>query len=343
VNREIDKINVAINAKYRELIATKGQATAVEVKNACQGTAASQETLLKIYREHNEAFEKRIGVNRTKNTYLNYHYGYTSLERFIREKYHVSDLSFRQLDCSFIENYDYFLRIDCRMQPATVVLKMIYLKKMIKIAIRKRIIHHNPFEGYCAERPKPKQKYLPAKEMKKLMKTPLKSSALEVTRDMFVFSCFTGLCYIDLYHLSYGQIEKEDDGFLWVKISRQKTDSEVRVPLLDEALRLIEKYRGTGCGDKVFPMKSASHTNRQLKKIAKQCGIERRLTFHMSRHTFATETCLSQGVSLEAVKRLMGHLDLGSTEIYAKTTHDKMNEDMQSLSEIIGRKYVLAS
>jgi len=343
VNCEIDKINVAVNARYREIVSIRGQATANDVKNAFQGNAGSQETLLKVFREHNEAFEKKVGVNRAEKTLLNYQFSYTSLERFIREKYRVSDLSFRQLDYSFIENYDYFLKIDCGISPGTVVIKMTHLRKMIKIAIRKRIINHNPFAGFSAGRPKPTQKFVPAAEMKKLMKTHLKSKALDVTRDMFVFSCFTGLSYIDLYHLTFKQIVKDNDGFLWVNISRQKTDNNSKILLLDNALRLIEKYRGSVSGDKVFPMKSCAHMNRQLKKIAMLCGIERRLTFHMSRHTFATETCLSRGVSIETVGRMMGHNDLNSTEIYAKVTHNKMNEDMKALSETLKGMYVLAS
>jgi hypothetical protein len=193
VNREIDKINVAVNAKFKEITSNRGKATANEVKNAYQGTSLSQETLLMVFREHNEAFEKRVGVNRAKGTYLNYQFSCTSLEQFIRKKYRLSDLSFRQLDFSFIENFDYFLKIDCGLTPGTIVIRMTHLRKMIKIAIRKRIISHNPFAGFCFERPKPTQKYLPTEEMKKLKKTHLKSSALNVTRDMFLFSCFTGL------------------------------------------------------------------------------------------------------------------------------------------------------
>jgi hypothetical protein len=107
VNEEIDRINVAVHAKYREILSIHGQVTANEVKNAFQGIASSQETLLMVFREHNAAFEKRVGVNRAKNTYSNYNIGYLYLERFIRNKYQVSDVSFRQLDFSFIEKFDY--------------------------------------------------------------------------------------------------------------------------------------------------------------------------------------------------------------------------------------------
>ena len=126
-------------------------------------------------------------------------------------------------------------------------------------------------------------------------------------------------------------------------ISRHKTDNASKIPLLKIPLQLIEKYRGTASDDKVFPMKSCGLMNGQLKKIAKLCGIDRRLTFHMSRHTFATETCLSQGIPIESVSRMMGHKKLSTTQIYAKVTQNKVNEDMKILSENICGKYFLAS
>jgi hypothetical protein len=161
VNREIDKINVAINAKYKEIVSIRGQASAGDVKNSYQGIAQSQEMLLEVFREHNEAFAKRVDVNRANSTYRNYQFSCTSLEEFIKKKYRVTDLSFKQLDYPFIENYDYFLKIDCGFAPGTVVIRMTHLRKMIKIAVRKRIISHNPFIGFCIERQKPTPKYVP--------------------------------------------------------------------------------------------------------------------------------------------------------------------------------------
>ena len=343
VNSEIDKINVAVNARYREIVSVRGEATADEVKNFYHGNASPQETLLKVFREQREQYEKRKGVTVAESTCRNYGNSLARLECFINSHYRVSDMPFRQLDYSFIVDYDYYLRIDCRMLPATVLRHMTYLRQIVRIAVRRGLIAQDPFAGYRPERPKPSQRYVPMEELNRLAETPLESKALEVTRDMFVFSCFTGLSYIDLYNLTGRHIVKSGDGLVWLNISRCKTDSESRIPLLDDALRLIEKYRGSGSGDRVFPMKHSSHMNRQLKKIAALCGIERRLTFHMSRHTFATETCLSQGVSIESVSRMMGHKKLSTTQIYAKVTHDRINEEMKALSEKLKGMYVLAS
>ena len=343
VNREIDKINVAVHARYKEIVSTKGKASANEVKNAFQGIFSSQETLLKVFYEHNEVYKEQIGINYSNGTWKNYEYNRTTLEQFINHKYHVSDLSFKQLNYSFIDDYDYYLRIDCGMMPSTALQNITSLRKMVKIAIKRKIISVDPFFGFSPEPPKACQRYVPVEELKKMMKTDLNSKALEVTRDMFVFSCFTGLSYIDLYHLTNEQIVKADDNSLWLNINRQKTGNVSKVPLLKAPLQLIEKYKGAGSGDRVFPVKSCSLLNGHLKKIAKLCGIERRLTFHMSRHTFATETCLSQHVPIGTVGRMMGHKKLKSTEKYAKVTRNKVNEDMSLLSEKTNGKYVLVS
>jgi site-specific recombinase XerD len=343
INGEIDRINVAVNAKYREILSVKGRATADEVKNSFQGIASSQETLLKLFREHNDEYGKRVGVNTAKSTFENYRNACTRLERFIKHKYHVSDLPFGQLDYSFIENYDYYLRINCRMMPNTVLNKMICLKKMVRIAVGRGIISRDPFIGYCAERPEACQRFVPSEELERLMKIQPGKPNLAFTRDMFVFSCFTGLAYVDLYNLTCEQVVTADDGSLWLNITRQKTGSVSKIPLLKVPLQIIEKYKGTAAGNRVFPVKSLCSMNGLLKKISALCGIERVLTFHMARHTFATETCLSQGVPIETVSRMMGHHKLSTTQIYAKVTHNKVDEDMKALSERIRGKYVLAS
>jgi site-specific recombinase XerD len=340
INSAIDKINVAINAKFREIISAKGQITAVELKNAIQGITSSQETLLSVFREHNDEYQKRTGINCALSTWRNYDNARAHLERFIYQKYHVSDIHFKQLDYSFIENYEYYLRIDLKMKPGTILHKTSHLRKMVRIAIGRGIINRDPFSGYSPERPKTTPKYVPADELEKIIHTCLISPAQEVTRDLFIFCCFTGLAYVDLYNLTNEHIVKMDDDAQWLNINRQKTGSGSKIPLLEVPLQIIEKYSGTTSGDKIFPMKSAPLMNLQLKKVAQHCGIGRLLTFHMARHTFATEICLSQGVPIETVSRMMGHNKLSTTQIYAKITHNKVEEDMNALSEKIDDKYI---
>jgi site-specific recombinase XerD len=342
VNCEIDKINVLAHARYTEIVSLRGQAAANEVKNAFQGISSVQDTLLKVFREHNDDYKNRVGVNRSRDAYLQYKYSYDSLQAFINQKYHVCDVSFRALDYSFIEYFDRYLRINCKLMPKTIMQRIICLRKMIKIAIGRGIIRSNPFNGYSSEKPVTGQKFIPFDDLEKLMNIPLKSRALNATRDMFVFSCYTGLSFIDMHHLTYRQIVRADDGSVRVNMNRQKTGNVSKIPLLEIPLQLIEKYRDTSVNGKVFPMKDNKTMNIQLNKTAKQCGIERRLTFHMARHTFATEICLSQRVPIETVSQMMGHKKLSTTQIYAKVTHGKLDEDMDILSEKLNGKYILA-
>ncbi len=284
VNREIDKANVSINSRYRELISLKGTATPVEVKEAFQGIASSQVGLLELFREHVEEYKIRIGVNRSASTWCNYNNSFNHLEGFITQKYHLRDIPVRQLDHAFIENYDFYLRIDCRMMPRTVLYRMVHLRKVTNIAIKKSIINRDPFAGYTPERPKTQQKYLHQEELRKIMAATFDRSCLNFARDMFVFASFTGLSFSDLYHLTNDQITKDSDGTSWLIVDRQKTNTPSNVPLLDIPLNMIDKYKGLATGNKVFPMISGNLTNKYLKEIAKQCGIELKLTFHMARH-----------------------------------------------------------
>jgi integrase len=343
VNREIDKIYVAIHARYSEIVALKGMVTATEVKEAYQGIASSQVGVLELFGEHNSAFEKMVGVNRAIRTWWKYRNAYGHLEKFISTKYRVRDIPVRQLDLSFIEDYDYFLRIDCRQMPNTVLCNVTPLRRIINIAIKKSIINRDPFSGYSPERPELQHRYLPWEDLSKMMKTSFSSPKLDFIRDMFVFSCFTGLSFSDLYQLTPEQLVKTDDGTIWLMVNRQKTDTPSNVPLLDIPLKIIEKYMGLAKDNRVFPMVSCALTNSYLKEIARECGIRRRLTFHMARHTFATEICTSHGVSFGTIRRMMGHFKPATTLIYATATHNKVKKDGKRLAKRLKNKYSLVS
>ncbi len=284
VNRKIDKVNVTIHARYKEIVSLKGTTTSLEVKEAFQGIASSQVGLLELFREHNEEYKKRVGVNRAISTWWNYRNSYNHLERFIIQKYHVLDIPVRQLDYDFIENYDFYLRIDCRQIPGTIISRMTHLRKITQIAVKRAVINRDPFAGYVSERPKTQQRYLPREELKRMMAATFDRPQLDFVRDMFVFASYTGLSFSDMRNLTNDQVVKDDDGSLWLMVNRQKTNTPSNVPLLDVPKDIIERYRGIAKGNKVFPMIACGVTNKHLKEIARQCGIERRLTFHMSRH-----------------------------------------------------------
>ena len=342
LNRTLDKINVSINAHHKEILENKGQVTAEQVKNTFQGIATEQETLVRYFMRHNQEFKKRIGINRELSTYQQYDISLKHLIKFLRKKYNLSDIPFSSLDFSFITSYDFYLRVELQRKPNTILGITRTMRRMIKLAIHEGIITRDPFDGYTPERPKAEQKYLTRAELDKIMTTPLDHPNRYLTRDMFLFSCFTGLAFRDMCNLTQKNLVRADDGVLWITTSRQKTGTPCHIPLLELPLQIIEKYKELTKDDKLLLMLSCGRLNINLKKIAKLCGIDKRLIFHMGRHTYASEITLSQGVPIESVSRMLGHRDLRSTQIYAKITNDKINEDMKSLETRIENKYQLA-
>lgn len=341
VNAILDKMGVAINTSYCKLQKEKNTITASEVKNTFQGIASQQETLIRYYEHHNEEFKKRVGVNRELSTQVQYENSLNHLKRFMSLKCKLSDIPFTHLDLSFIEKYDFYLRVELKLKSNTILGIMRHLRKMIKLTIGEGIITRDPFDGYSPERPKPEQKYLTRDELNKIMVTPLDHPCRYLTRDMFLFSVFTGLAYRDICNLIAKNIVRASDGVLWIETTRQKTGTPCEIPLMEIPLQILDKYKGLAPDGKLLPMLSCGKLNKNLKVIAKLCNIDRRLIFHMGRHTYATEICLSQGVPIETVSRMLGHRDLRSTQIYAKISNNKISEDTDKLEERIKDKFRL--
>lgn len=341
INARLDKARMSANAHYRELAAIKDDVTAQQVKCALQGIAASQETLVQYFERHNEKFGQRVGINREPSTFFEYQNALRHLKNFLKRKYNVSDVPFSSLDMSFIESFDFYLRVELKRKPNTILGIVTRVRKMIKYAICEGILTGDPFTGYAPERPKTQQKYLTRAELEKIMHTPLDHPNRYLTRDMFLFACFTGLAYRDMRNLTEQNIVEDEDGLLMIKTTRQKTGTPCEIPLLELPMRIIEKYRNVAPEGKLLLMLSCKRMNINLQKIAAICGIDRRLVFHCGRHTYASEITLSQGVPMETVSRMLGHKDLRSTRIYAKVTNEKIDEDMGKLENRLNDKYKL--
>ena len=177
------------------------------------------------------------------------------------------------------------------------------------------------------------KEYLTREELTAFFKAKLSSEHLEKVRDVFVFSCFTGLAYIDVAGLTQDNIRKSFDGNLWIMTKRQKTNTDVNVPLLDIPKMILKKYKGKLPNGKILPVISNQKLNAYLKEIADVCGIKKNLTFHLARHTFATTTTLSKGVPIETVSKMLGHTNIETTQIYARITNSKIGSDMQGLDK----------
>jgi len=340
VNRAIDHLTQEINKFYTELVDKQGYVTAELVKNALYGIGRKQEMLLKLFNEHNQEFKLRVGVNRVEDTYSSYLRSYRHLFNFISQKYGIEDIALDKLNLNFIDAYDFYLRVDRQMKQSTIVGHLIILKKMIRRAIHQGILNRDPFVNYIVEQPEKQCRHLKSEEIDKIMQIHIASKKVCHTRDMFIFCCFTGLAYSDIRNLSKGNITTQLDGSLWISIKRQKMKGECNIRLLDIPKQIIDKYKDDRKSDKVFNMISLNCICKNLEKIAVLCGIEH-ITFHMARHNFGTHITLSQGVPIETVSRMMGHRSIATTQIYAKITNKKVNEDMKLLSERITDKYAV--
>lgn len=341
-NREIDKMLLLLQRRYDELLEISDDITAVQVRDAFQGMAEKQVTLLGLFQEHNEEYTLRIGVNRAVNTVYQYKHTYRFVTEFLKEKYKVSDIPFKALDEQFIESFELYLRIDRKFQPGTSIGHVQRLKHIAQIAVNRCIVPFSPFKDFSPMKPKQKQRYLTGEELDKLMNTTFDTPNRNFTRDMFLFSVFTGICYCDMRNLTKRNVTRDNEGNLWIETRRQKTGTPENVRLLDIAVRIIRKYRGMAPDGKLFPMLTKESMNIHLKKMAGQCGIDRNLSFHMARHSFASQICLTQGVPIETVSKAMGHKNISTTQRYAKVTNEKVDRDVTDLSREIAGKYELA-
>ena len=339
INRRLDEMRASAIAICRELSATRKQVTAEEVKCRLLGMASGQEALLGYFGRFIERFEKHVGVDRSAKSAACYKNTFKHLSRFLSSKFNLTDLPFRALDRSFIDKFDLYLRTECRLAPSTIVLFMSRLKTVVGKAIASGIFTTDPFAEYEPLHPRRQQRYLTREELRRLMTTPLPSSRLYLVRDLFLFSCYTGISYGDLCRLTAANLETAEDGTVWIKAMREKTNVEFEIPLLDLPVRILDKYDGLAPDDKLLPMYCNSAINAALKTIAALCGIDRKLTFHMARHTYATQITLAHGVPIETVSRMLGHSRIDTTQIYAEVTDGKIETDTRQLDGRIAERF----
>ena len=332
VNRAIDELTREITNHYNHIKKSLGFVTAELVKNAVKGIGQKPVTLLALFREHNEEFKKRIGVDRIKETYDSYQRSYKHLAVFVQEKKGVEDITLRSLDKVFYDDFEIFLQTDCKMKPKTVHEHLYRLKKMTMRAVSQGTLRRDPYCRLHPELPKRKSRHLKLEDLKTLMSTQIDKPNLQRVRDWFIFSTFTGLAYADLKRLSVNDITQAEDGSWWIHIKRQKTDTPSVIKLLDVPLRIIEKYKHERQGDKVFNLYAREYLIRLTRELGEEYGFY--LTFHKARHNFGTHMTLSLGVPLETVSKMMGHTNITTTQIYAQVTDKKVDEDMKRLKEV---------
>lgn len=336
-NRMLDNMRVSINKHYREIMDRDNYVTAEKVKNAFLGLEHRCRTLLQVFKQHNEDYEKMYEAGmKAKATLLKYQCVYRHLEEFIYQRYHVRDIALKELTPAFISDFDIFLRTEKNCCTNTVWLYLCPLRTMVSIAISNEWLSRDPFRDYEVKKEQTTRYFLTKDEIRQLMDGKLKNAKQELYRDLFVFCIFTGLSFSDMRNLSEENIRTYFDEHLWISINRQKTGVQSNIRLLDIPKKILEKYRGLRKDGKIFSVPHYMTCLYGIRAVAKRCGITKHLTWHMSRHTMATEICLTNGVPIETVSSILGHKNITTTQIYAKITKEKLNQDMENLSTRLG-------
>lgn len=339
INCAIDKLTAGIHHYYNEILSEQGYITAELIKNAINGIGIRKCNLLELYQEYIDELSKQVGLTRSWGTLHNHHSSYNRLKKFIQIYYKADDIAIRQLDYSFIEKYDYYMRVELKRSLSTIDGFTIMLKTIVRRAIAQGTILKNPFAGYSPEKAVKKRRHLEMDELKRLMSTPIQERFLCYVRDLFVFSTFTGISYIDLCNLREEHFYYTEDGKLWVRFNRQKTKSECIIQILDLPRQIMDKYKEQRVDGKIFKVPARSALTANFRKLSAKCNINKRITFHMARHNFGSLITLSQGVPLESVCKMMGHRNISTTQLYAKLTHQKINEDIKRINANVMAKY----
>ena len=339
INRHLDNIRGQINKHYQDLCDRDGYVTAERVRNAYQGFDRKYRTLLEAFGKFTEDYYKRVGIDRARKTWKRYCKCSEHLRAFMEKEYHVKDMPLLELEQSFIEKFHAYLCHDLGMSPGGLSNYLKCLQYVVKTSFNNGWMPRNPFALYRYTPPQVERGFLTDEELQRLMTTPLRHKCQVRTKDMFLFSCFTGICHADMRSLVWKQFEQDASGAWWVSGNRLKTGSKYQVKLLPVALSILNKYKGLAGPEKVFPMSTVKVMDESLKFIAAACGIDKRLTFHLARHTFATTISLMNGVPLIALSKMLGHKHITTTQIYAKVTESMIDEAITTVNARIADKY----
>ena len=336
INGLLDFTRNRINEIQFELLKENKPLTIEEFKGKIQGTAERQRFLIPIFQDHNNKIKALLGKEYAPGTLERYETSLRHTEEFLMWKYNLKDIDILQIDHAFITDYEFFLRTVRNCANNTAVKYIKNFNKIIKICLANHWIERNPFANYKSKVKEVERVYLSEEEIQEISNKEFATERLSLVRDIFLFSCFTGLAYIDVKNLTKSHISLGIDGEKWIFTHRQKTESASKIPILPVTQMIIDKYADHPQAlnqDKLRPILSNQKMNAYLKEIAAVCKIDKELTFHIARHTFATTVTLTNGVPIESVSKMLGHKNLRTTQHYAKVLDKKVGEDMKLLKE----------
>lgn len=345
VNADINDTLDEIDKAFKFLKRTDEFITAEKIKLQYSGEEPDRKMLLEVFDQHNADLAKLVGKDFVKATLTKYNTVRSRVSGFIKHRFQKDDVYLDQIDFAFVSGFEMYLKTECVIEHNTAMRYIKNLKKIINLAVNNKWLIHNPFNAFKCTYRKVNRAVLEWEEIELLASHEFKVKRLEEVRDTFLFCCFTGYAFVDVEKLTPQNIVSGKDKVQWIKTTRTKTEIEANVPLIPQAIEIVNKYEGHLCRDvdsKLLPVKSNQKMNAYLKEIADIAGINKNLTTHIARHTFATTVTLDNDVPLESVSKMLGHTKLTTTQIYAKTKDRKVNRDMAALKNRLKEQKSLA-
>jgi site-specific recombinase XerD len=342
LNSYLDQVYSQLLDTHKRLLDKDNLITAAKIKASYLGLDEDHKTIKDIVAYHNEKMKDVLKWGTLKNYRTTTKY----LEEFLKKTKKTDNVYLKHINYQFITDFEMFLRsYSVKKERKTcgtngTMKHLERLKKLLNLAIKLEWLDKNPFKSYSFKFEKNDRQFLTERELHILEETVFTSGSLERVKDMFLFSCYSGLTYIELKELTKDNIVKGMDGKDWIYTKREKTQQSVKVPLLNPAKNIIKKYKEHPAkeSNEVFPVISNQKTNKYLKEVMDSIGIRKKITFHSARHTFATVVTLSNGVPIETVSKLLGHTKLSTTQIYARVLETKLSSDISKLDQIMGEK-----
>jgi len=332
MNLKLETLRISIIEKYDALIKTNVIITAKTIIDYYKNDTLIMNSVINVFKQHNTNMKSLIGIEYSFGSYKNYKTTLKHLIKYINTKYNANDLFLNKINYDFIYNFSQFLLLHTECNHNGMMKHIQRFKKITNFCIKNNYITKDPFVGFKISFKKSNRVYINKDELETLKNITLNNN-LNKVRDVFLFSCYTGLSYIDLYNLSLKNIRKGNDNLQWVYVKRHKTNIPSNIPILPPAFSILKKYKKQKNVNRIFPMISNQKINKALKEIAHLCNFNKKLTFHSARHTFATTVTLTNGVPIETVSKMLGHNNIKTTQIYARVIDSKVSQDMLILRQ----------
>ena len=336
INEYIRMLTLKVLTIHRELELSGAHFTARLIMNKLY-SAEEKQTLIAIFHKHNDEIRKLIGIDYEKRTVSRYDSCCNYLVDMLKRDYGKDDVALVELDGPMIRNFEMHLKLIRGCQQNTIIRYMKCLKKVVNQALADGLITRDPFIGIRFTAKAVNKDVLTKDELDILINREFRVKRLEHVRDTFIFCCMTGVAYIDAHTLRAEHIMRDNKGDWWIKKTREKTSIEFHVPLLKVPQQILDKYKDdpdcqrTGL---LLPITSNQKMNDYLKEIAELCEINKHLTTHTARRTYATTVCHESGVAIENISKMLGHTDTRMTLHYTKISDKTIKRDMEQVREI---------